>query len=210
MSDERRARLDEQARTFFDELWERGDFWELDSSGYERERLRRLLAAIADRRYPRALEIGCGAGDFTRLLAPYVEHVLALDVSDAALRRPGPRPGNAVFRQANVMEADVGEEGPWDLVVLSETIYYLGWLYSFFDVAWLARSLFEATVPGGRLLLANTRAEISDFLIRPWVIQSYRDLFLNVGYELEREEVYEGEKHGERLEVLISLFTRRD
>ena len=208
MSDERRTRLDEQARTFFDGLWEDGDFWELDSSPYERGRYRRLVDGIADRRYPRALEIGCGAGEFTRLLAPLADEVLALDVSDAALRRPGERPANAVFRQANVMEMDVGDEGPWDLVVLSETIYYLGWLYSFFEVGWLAHSLFEATAPGGRLLLANTRAEISDMLVRPWVIQSYRDLFLNVGYALEREEVYEGEKHGEPLEVLISLFTR--
>ena len=48
-------------------------------------------------------------------------------------------------RAANIMETEPESAGPWDLVVMSGTIYYAGWLYSFFDVDWLARRLF-ATV----------------------------------------------------------------
>ena len=104
------------------------------------------------------------------------------------------------------MEYDPAEEGPWDLVVLSETIYYLGWLYSFFDVAWLSFQLFSATRHGGRLLLANTFGGVEDYLLRPWVVRTYRDLFLNVGYRLESEEVFRGVKSGADIEVLFSLF----
>ena len=60
------------------------------------------------------------------------------------------------FRLANVMELDLAREGTWDLVVLAETAYYLGWLYPMFELGWLAHSLHSASRAGGRLLLANT------------------------------------------------------
>jgi hypothetical protein len=110
------------------------------------------------------------------------------------------------FRVANIMDYDVRADGPWDLIVLSETIYYLGWLYPFFDVGWLAAELFGATRDGGRLLMANTSGGVEDYLLRPWLIRTYRDLFLNVGYQLEAEEIFHGSKNGLNLEVLISLF----
>ena len=33
------------------------------------------------------------------------------------------------FRVANIMQYNPRAEGPWDLVVMTETIYCLGWLY---------------------------------------------------------------------------------
>ena len=106
------------------------------------------------------------------------------------------------------MHADLRAEAPFDLVVLTETVYYLGWLYPFFNVAWLARDLFAATRPGGRMLLANTFGDIGDALVLPWIVRSYHDLFQNAGYETEREEVLRGTKDGVELEVLISLLRR--
>ena len=112
------------------------------------------------------------------------------------------------FRVANVMEYDPPAEGPWDLVVLSETIYYPGWLYAFFNIAWLAVQLFMATRAGGRLLLANTQGDMKDYFVRPWLIRTYRDLFLNVGYHLETEEICRGTKHGVDLGILMPLLTK--
>ena len=94
--------------------------------------------------------------------------------------------------------------------MLNETIYYLGWLYTFFEVGWLARQLFETTRAGGRLLLGNTRSGTEDELLRPWLIATYRDLFSNVGYELEGEAVHTGVKEGAELEVLLSLFRKSE
>ena len=65
-----------------------------------------------------------------------------------------------------------------------------GWLYSLFDVAWLACQLLNATRAGGRLLMANTCGGVEDYLLRPWIIRTYRDLFLNVGYHREVEEIF--------------------
>jgi predicted TPR repeat methyltransferase len=205
------TRRHQKARHFFDDLWKQGDPWELETAQFERQRYEQQLRLIADRHYPRALEIGCGAGEFTRPLSKLANRVVALDVAPAAIARAHERCSRSPaidFRVANVMEYDPTTEGPWDLVILSETIYYLGWLYSFFDVAWLASQLFAATRVGGRLLLANTEGCVDDYLVRPWLIRTYRDLFVNVGYKVATEEIYRGTKHGVELEVLMSLFTK--
>lgn len=41
---------------------------------------------------------------------------------------------NADFRLENIMDRDFMGDRPCDLIVMNETIYYLGWPYSFFDV----------------------------------------------------------------------------
>jgi len=208
MSD--RARLDEQSRAFFEELWRQPDPWALGSSAFERQRYARLIGALDDRRYGRVLEIGCRAGRFTRMLSSLAERIVALDISPTAIdrARKDRAPDGVEFRAVNVLDFDVRGEGPWDLVVMSETIYYLGWLYSFFVVGWLCSELLAATRPGGRLLLANTTGEIGDYLVLPWLIRSYRDLCLNVGYALEQETTFHGTKDDTRIDVLISVLCR--
>ncbi len=203
---------DRKARSFFDELWGRGDFWAIESSPYEAGRLGALFDTVSDRRYGRALEIGCGAGAFTRRLAGVAERVLGLDVSEAAIARAreAQLPANVDVEVANVMGYDFREAPGWDMVVMAETVYYLGWLYPFFDVAWLASELFLATAPGGRLVLSNTEGECDDRLILPWLIRSYHDLFRNVGFAVEREAVWTGVKDGIEMGVRNTVFVKRD
>ena len=78
-------RLDDRARTFFDGLWKHGDPWQFDSSVFERGKYNRQIELVADRRYERVLEIGCGAGVFTRQLAALARVVVAMDVSPVAI-----------------------------------------------------------------------------------------------------------------------------
>jgi SAM-dependent methyltransferase len=205
-----RTLSDEKAREFFTDLWKEGDPWDFERSEYEQARCVHLLRLLAGRRYGRVLEIGCAGGHFTRLLTGIAEQVVALDIAPAAIdkaRALGAGPGGVEFRVANIMDYTWREDGPWDLVVMSDTICYLGWLYSFFDVAWLASELFAATHAGGRLLLANSMGG-EDALLLPWLIRTYRDLFLNVGYGLAAEEIYRGTKNSVEFEVLISLFEK--
>jgi len=205
------ALIDQKAREFFEELWQRGDHWEFDSSAFEQGRFARLLALIATRHYPRVLELGCGTGTFTRHLAHLADHVVALDISPTAIARACTLeigPATVDFRQANIMEYNPQTEGPWDLIVLSDVVCYLGWLYSFFDVGWFVSQLFAATRVGGRCVFANAMGEFGDMLLLPWLIRTYRDLFGNVGYDLAAEEVFRGTKHGVAIESLITLFTK--
>ena len=206
-----RERISFKVQAFFEDLWKRGDPWEFETSEFERDKYARQLALLQGRRYARVLEIGCGAGSFTRSLARIADQVVAVDISATAIARAqasGAGPGVIDYRVGNIMDFDLNKEGPWDLVVMSETICYLGWLHSFFEVGWFATELFAATCSGGRFLMANTQSGVDDdeYLLRPWLIRTYRDLFLNVGYQLDVEEIFRSQKHGVGLEVLISLF----
>jgi predicted TPR repeat methyltransferase len=204
-----RAETARKAREFFDTLWQRGDHWGLDTSSYEQEKYKRQAQALQGKQYGRVLEIGCGTGAFTRMLAPMADYVLGLDVAPTAVERANTLglPG-VEFRVANIMDHDLEADQPWDLIVLGETIYYIGWLYSFFDVAWLAFQLYGATAPGGRLLMTNTHEGPSDFLLKNWIIRTYRDLLLNVGYKLVHEESVRGLKRDHPHQALLSLFER--
>jgi SAM-dependent methyltransferase len=209
-----REDLKQKAETFFEDLWQRGDPWEFESSEFEQTKYARQLALLGGRRYTRALEIGCGAGAFTRLLAPLADQVVALDISPTAIARArtlGADPAAVDFRVADIMAYNPCAEGPWDLVVMSDTICYLGWLYSFFEVGWLASQIFAATRDGGHLLLSNTLGavdKIDDILFLPWLIRTYQALFLNVGYSLAAEEILRDTKHDATLDVLISLLAK--
>ena len=208
-----REQVSLKAQSFFNDLWTRGDPWELETSNWEQERYARLLAILDRPRYGRVLEIGCGAGTFTRRLAGLADKVLALDVSSEAIARARAAQSDlkqVEFRVGNIMDYNLRGEEPWDLIVMSETVYFLGWLYSFFDVSWVAAEMFEATRPGGQMLLANTQFETGEPLLRPCIIRTYHDLFLNVGYELNAEKILPGVKHGVSLEVLMSLFRKVD
>jgi len=119
-----------EARTFFDRLWSSGDYWRLESSPFEHAKYQRQLDLIAPGApYDRILEVGCGAGVFTGLLAGAGRRVVGLDISERAIARAASssaQPAGVEFRFANVMELDPTAEGPWDLIVMSETVYYLG------------------------------------------------------------------------------------
>lgn len=201
-----REQAGRHAREFFDALWDKGDPWDIETAEITRRAHERQIALLGGRRYGRALEIGCGAGVFTTRLAAVADSTLALDVSASAIAHARARAlGRVEFRVANVMEFDPHVDGPWDLIVMAETIYFLGWLYSFFDVSWLASQLFAATRADGHLVLANTQLR-DHALLLPWLIRTYHDLFRNVGYRVAVEELLPGSKDGVDLEVLITVF----
>jgi len=206
-----RTLLDQQAQGFFEELWQRGDHWEFDSSAFEQARYARLMALLAGRRYAHVLELGCGSGSFTQHLVGLADHVVALDISPTAIARARAQwagPATVDFRQANIMEYDLQAEGPWDLVVISDTMCYLGWLYSFFDVSWFASQIFAATRVGGYCLFANCMGGFGEMLMLSWLTRTYWSLLGNVGYHLEVEEIFRGTKDGVTIEVLMSLFRK--
>lgn len=66
----------DRAQGFFDDLWERGDPWGLETSPFEAARSRRQLELLSGRRYEHVLEIGCGA-----------DAAVAVDVSAVAIAR---------------------------------------------------------------------------------------------------------------------------
>ena len=199
-----------EMRTFFDRLWADGDPWALESSELDQRRYDRQIDLLGDRRYPRALEVGCAAGAFTRRLAPSCDHLVALDIAAEAIRlaEDAGIPHNVELVVGDVMDIDPVAHGPLDLVVMTETAYYLGWLYPLYDLAWAAHRFHETMVAGGRLLLVNTFGQDEPSIMSPWLVHTYRDLFVNTGFQVTHEETMDGEKETVRFEILLTLLEK--
>jgi SAM-dependent methyltransferase len=204
-----RESIHNKAAEFFESLWKQGDFWDFEKSHYEQEKYAAELKFLEGRRYGRVLEIGCGAGEFTRGLTAFADTIVALDISATAIEKARKAGLSSVdFRAINIMDYSPEFDGPWDLIVFNETICYLGWLYPFFDVAWLASELFRTTKDNGWCLMTNTFGLPKEYLLRQWLIETYRDLFVNVGYRLHQEDVFRGVKNGMEIQSLMSLFQK--
>ena len=163
------------ARAIFEGIWESGDPWSLETSEHEQRRYERHLELLGDRRYGRVLEIGCGAGTFTRQLSPLADRLVAIEVAENAVERArglGP-PANVDYRVANAMDFDLVGEGPWDLVVLSDTIEYLGWLYTCSEVARFADAAVR--VGDGRWALSARKLDLDR---RDWAGDALADPYL--------------------------------
>ncbi|WP_375575015.1 class I SAM-dependent DNA methyltransferase [Paracidovorax oryzae] len=102
------------------------DPWRFDGSWYEARKRRMLLAALPHERYARAFEPGCATGVLTADLAPRCGRLLATDGAARALsvagHRLGPHPHVTLRR---MWVPDEWPEGAFDLIVLSEFVYYL-------------------------------------------------------------------------------------
>ena len=141
------------APDWFEQLFhEQGDPWHFETSAYERAKYDHTLAALPCDRYEAALEVGCANGVLTQRLAPRCADLLAVDVSptalDAARRRCADQP-QVRFEQRR-MPADA-PDGRFDLVLLSEVIYY----WDRDDLARAATYLCEHVREGGDVLLIH-------------------------------------------------------
>lgn len=198
----------------FEERWSSGDPWagDPDEAAHARRKHELQREFLSDRRYGRVVEAGCGNGNLSGALAGLADSVLSLDIAPSALtlaRQACAGLGNVEFREANAVTFDYVDEGPWDLVTVVETIYCFGWLYPLFDIAWMAEQMVESLAPDGRLLLTNTYGAERDHLLRPYLIDSYRDLFRNVGLRVVREQVLTPVDSDICLPALVTLFSRR-
>jgi SAM-dependent methyltransferase len=97
-----------------------------DSNPYEAAKFDDLLGVIGAGPFERALEVGCSIGSFTERLAPRCGELLATDVSQIAVeraqRRLAEHPNVRVERRTMPREMP---EGPFDLIVCSDVLYYL-------------------------------------------------------------------------------------
>lgn len=139
---------------YFDELYATTDDpWGLATRAYEQRKLALLLASLPRQRYGHAFEPGCAIGVTTAALTDRCDHVLAVDGADAAVRQAAARTAG---RHVEVRRARVPAEWPsgtFDLVVLSELLYYL-------DGATrreLCRRLLASVTPGGEVALVHWR-----------------------------------------------------
>jgi len=170
------------------------DPWKFASSVYERNKYASTLAALPKPRYSRALEIGCSIGVLTRELAARCDRILAVDVAEGPLiearRRCAGLP-NARFEQMFVPEQ--WPDGAFDLILLSEVVYYL----QAEDVKRLALRVVQSLAPRGDVVLVHWTGE-TDY---PLAGDEAADLFISAIGDAAR--VQRTDRHADfRLDVL--------
>ena len=132
------------------------DPWRFTSSAYERDKYAATLAALPQVRYRSAFEPACSIGVFTHALAARCDRVLATDLVPAAVDATRARcadRANVAVRQG-ALPAD-WPEGRFDLIILSEFLYFLAPL----DLAALVHRVGGAIEPGGDMVLVHWLGE---------------------------------------------------
>jgi len=148
---------------YFDALYERSpDPWDFETSPYEQHKYARTLAALGrpERRFSRALEVGCSIGVLTERLAPRCDAILAVDLSALAVGRARARLTgwpNVTVERRRLPEQMPG--GPFDLLLCSEVLYY--WDAPLLRAA--APVLAGALSPGGSLVAVHWRPATRDY-----------------------------------------------
>ncbi len=139
----------------FDALYRaQGDPWGYETSDYERDKYAATLLACGPGPFARALELGASIGVFTALLAPRCARLETIDFAPTAVRLARDRlteAPNVHIRCATI--PDDMPEGPFDLVVASEILYYL----DDHAVARTLAALEDTMAAGGRLVAVHWR-----------------------------------------------------
>ena len=144
--------------TFRDLYATTADPWGLEGSWYEDRKRQCVLAALPEARYANAFEPGCANGALSALLAPRCDRLRCWDVAPEAVAATRARLGDATgvrVEQRSVLDGWPGEPGqpggPFDLVVVSELVYY----FDAVDRARFWRGAVDALAPGGTLLAVH-------------------------------------------------------
>jgi trans-aconitate methyltransferase len=142
---------------YFDRLYAADpDPWRFATSAYERSKYLVTMAALPARRFSSGLEVGCSIGVLTRMLAAPCDRLLGVDVSAAPLAQA--RRSCADLRHVSFCQARIPEDWPagrFDLIVLSEVLYFLDPA----QIAATARRLEGCLLPGAAVVAVNWLGE---------------------------------------------------
>ena len=171
------------------------DPWHFKTSEYERDKYQATLVSLTKDRYAAALEVGCSIGVLTKLLSSRCMSLLAVDSSPTAIEAARSINGqNVTFRVANLPAKF--PEGNFDLIVLSEILYY----FDKADLERVAQLCIDSISQDGEIVLCHwlgetdyplTGVEASELFarhIKP--VMPARSILHDAVYRLERFSVH--------------------
>jgi len=146
---------------YFDQLYATSaDPWEFGTRWYEARKYAISLALLPAEHYGDAFEPGCSIGVLTGQLAARCDRLLACDGSAAAVHQAAARTARQpnVRVQRRVIPAG-WPAGDFDLIVLSELLYY----FAGHDLARVLDHAVAALRPGATLLAVHWRHPVADY-----------------------------------------------
>ena len=138
---------------YFDRLYaDDPDPWRFATSAYEQSKYDDTIAALDGRNFAAGFEVGCSIGILTNRLALHCDRLLAVDVAPAALaaaKQYCADHTNITFERRRIPEQ--WPAAPFDLIILSEVLYYL----EESDIRLTAALTQESLSPGGTVVLVH-------------------------------------------------------
>lgn len=130
------------------------DPWRFRTSPYERDKYQATVDGLSRPRYRRILEVGCAIGVLSALLAQRGDELVAVDGSDTAIAEAARQElPNVRFEVAFL--PDQFPDDSFDLIVLSEVLYYL----APDDLRRLAEKCLSALDEDGEMILCHWLGE---------------------------------------------------
>ena len=176
--------MDEQAaaysETYFDALYhDNTDPWQYQTRWYEKRKRDICLALLPQQHYNTAIELGCGNGVFSELLAHRCKALVSIDGNAHAVRLAQQRVlelrhvrilqgvipnvlSNLPFTLIQtypLLEDTLASKPAFDLMVISEILYYLSLEDIDIVINWVKKHL----APNGTLLCCHWRYPIDGF-----------------------------------------------
>ena len=171
---------DGYSESYFDALYkDNTDPWQYKTRWYEKRKRDICLAILPQSQYNNAIELGCGNGVLSELLAKRCQALVSIDGNQRAVQLTKARladvshvkviqgviPNRLMTLKDAVMEAYPLSDGmstnksPFDLIVISEILYYLSPNDIDTVIAWTQQNL----AIGGTLLCCHWRYAIDGF-----------------------------------------------
>lgn len=168
------------SESYFDTLYnDNTDPWLYQTRWYEKRKRDICLSILPQSHYNHALELGCGNGVFSELLAPRCQTLVSIDGHHQAVQLAKARLADlpyakviqgviphALFNLKNAiietypLSDDTPTMGPpFDLIIISEILYYLSPNDIDTVIAWTQQNL----AIGGTLLCCHWRYDIDGF-----------------------------------------------
>jgi len=149
------------AAGYFDAMYAAAaDPWGFEDRWYERRKYAISLAMLPAARYRNGFEPGCSIGVLTGLLAGRCDALLSCDLAAAAVRAAARRTSG--LSHVRVERRDIPRQWPsgrFDLIVLSEILYYFG----DHDLEQVLKNAVAALEPEGTLLAVHWRHPVADY-----------------------------------------------
>lgn len=161
--------------SYFDKLYDKNtDPWHYQTRWYEQRKRDICLAVLPQAEYKNAIELGCGNGVFSELLASRCQHLLSIDGNKKAVQLAKQRlaassqvkviqgviPDVLLSLENSLSQTEPSSNHPaFDLIVISEILYYLSLDDINMIIAWIKQNL----VTGGTLLCCHWRYAIDGF-----------------------------------------------
>lgn len=186
---------------YFEDVYRaNADPWQFETSPYEAAKYERTLAALPRAHYGRGLEVGCSIGVLTSQLAGRVGQLLSLDVNDRALLAARAR--NAAHPQVRFERRRLPGGLPdalFDLIVLSEVLYYL----SPGDLERALDEVLARLAPGGTVILVHWTPPVHDYPQTGDQVHEAAHARLEPALEHVHAERHGDQQQGYRLDVWV-------